>query len=441
MASARKRLVLGLLVWVASSSLAACGRAPAVRYAHNGDFPALARELDGRAKSGDLDDADVRDVARAVLEHDLQRFSGDEGVNRTLALSACAKPMTSALEKTAKGDDDVAAAAAWVLVDSGALAVDTFSDAHKDDPRPRWRAAATRGLIDAGEGALRTARAADDDQWVRLAAVEAAGDAGCATDFPLLLESARKDPMPIVRVDAVRGLAKIAPRLDGPSPRAELVERIAELWADGDDAMRGAVARAWGSPTLFSAGGRQRLESALGKEEGHATIEAASAMMMAGASDGALVLSKMAKTGDPAVRAHALRLLDPARPDHAEVLLEAMAAPKEGAPDDANARVVAATALLHATAHRAKAVEVLVALMARQDRIGTEAAIALAEIKDERARPRLVSDLATPSFLRFRAASGLVRLGHPEEVRSLLASTDLDVRDGAACSVLATPKG
>jgi len=34
---------------------------------------------------------------------------------------------------------------------------------------------------------------------------EAAGDAGCATDFPLLLESARKDPILIVRVDAVRG--------------------------------------------------------------------------------------------------------------------------------------------------------------------------------------------------------------------------------------------
>jgi len=440
MASARKRLVLGMFLLFLSASGSACGRTPAVRYADNGDFPALGKELDARAKGGDLDDGAVRDVAKAVLEHDLARFSGDEGVRRTLALGACAKPIAPALKSTAQGEGDVAASAAWVLVDSGAIAVDAFTDAHKDDAHPLWRAVATRGLVDASEGALRTARAMDGDQHVRLAAVEAAGDAGCATDFPLLLESARKDPLLIVRVDAVRSLARIASRLDGAGPRSELVDRLADLWIPGDDALRGAIARAFSVPVLFDAGGRQQLSNALGREEGHATVDAASAMLVAGASDGALVLAKLAKHGDDAVRAHALRLLDPALPTHAEVLVATMAEPKAGAPDDANARVIAATALLRAPAHRAKAIEVLVDLMKRADRIGTEAAVALAEAKDDRARVRLVADLATPSALRFRAASALVRLGHPEETRVLLASADLDVRDGAACSVLASSR-
>lgn len=440
MASARKRFVLGVFLLAFS----ACGRAPAVKFASNGDFPALGKELDARAKGGELDDGAVRDVARAVLEHDLARFSGDEGARRTLALSVCAKAIAPALKSAANGSDaDMAASAAWVLVDSGAVDVDAFADAHKDDAHPLWRAVAARGLIDGNEGPLRAARAIDGDQHVRLAAVEAAGDAGCASDFPLLLESARKDPLVIVRVSAVRSLARIAARLDGAGPRAELVDRLAELWDLGDEPLRGALARAFGVPVLFDAGGRQQLSAALGREEGHATVDAASAMLMAGVQDGALSLAKLAAPGggaDEAVRAHALRLLDPSLPAHVEVLLATVAEPKAGAPDDANARVIAATALLRAPAHKARALDVLVALTKRPDRIGTEAAAALAEQKDDRARAHLVADLATPSALRYRAASALVRLGHPEETRVLLASAEVDVRDGAACAVLSTPR-
>jgi hypothetical protein len=438
MVPVRKRLFRMASVVVMLAALG-CGRAPAVRHAHNGDFPALKKELDERASKNDLDDGDVRAVSRAILEHDLQRFSGEEGVKRLLALTTCAKPIESALGSKAKGDDDIAATAAWVLVDSGVSDPDAFTDAHRDDKRPIWRAVATRGLFDASEATLRAERALDDDERVRRAAMAAAGDAGCASDFPLLLEAARRDPIAIVRVDAVRALGKIAVKLDEGSPRADLVDRLNDLWSGGDEAMRGAVARALAVPVLFDAGGRQALDRALGREEGHATIDAASAMMGAGGENGALALARLAHENDPAVRAHAIRLLDPRRPAHAEVLVATL--DSKSPADDPSVKVVAAEALLASPVHNKKATEVLVALMARPDRVGTDAAIALANAHDARAKPRLIADLATPSSLRFRVASALTRLGQPGEVRPLLASTEIDVRDGAACAVLSTAKG
>lgn len=425
-----------LLVLASATSAVGCSGNPAVRHARNGDFQALGKELDARAAKGDLDDATVRAVSRAVLEHDLARFDGAGGVGRVSALEACAKAIREPLARLAEGTGDVAGAAAWVLVQGDVVPIDHFTDAHRDDRNPLFRAAATRGLIDREEGAIRASRAIDDDLHVRRAAVLAAGDAGCASDFPLLLEAARKDPSAIVRVDAVRSLAKIAPRLETGSARADLVDRLRDLWASGDESVRGAVARAWATPVLFEVGGRRELEAAIGRVEGHATIDAAASLMNAG-GDGAHVLARFAKQADPSVRAHALRLLDPRRPEHAAILVSIMDEAGPGA--DASLRVAAASALLAVPAHRAKALETLASLVKREDLAGTDAAVALASEKDLRAGPRLFGDLRLPSYVRFRAASALVRLGRPGDVRPLLASSDLDVRDGAACAVLSTP--
>jgi hypothetical protein len=434
MATARKRLLLPVVL----VALASCGRGAVVRHAENGNFPALKQELDSAASKGDLDDGTVRDVARALLAHDIARFDGDGGVQRLTALTTCAKELESPLKKAAKGEGDIAATAAWVLVDANVVDVDSFTDDHRDDKNAYWRAVATRGLIDSSEGSLRATRVSDDDEHVRRAAIQAAGDAGCASDFPLLLEATRRDPIAIIRVDAVRSLAKISSHLAEGSPRADLVDRLKDLWAGGDEALRGAIARAYAAPELFSAGGRHELDEALGKSEGHEAVDAASALMGAGVNNGALALVRLAKEGDPAVRAHALRLLDTYVPEHVDAL-RGTNYRQYGAPDYA-AKIIAASALLRVPAHKQKASDALNAMMASPDKTGTDAAIALAEAGDARAKPRLVKDLATPSALRFRVASALVRLGQPGEVRPLLASSDVDVRDGAACAVLSTPR-
>jgi hypothetical protein len=112
---------------------------------------------------------------------------------------------------------------------------------------------------------------------------------------------------------------------------------------------------------------------------------------------------------------------------------------KDGPPDEA-AKIVAASALVRTKEHKSKALDFLNGMMASPDKTGTDAAIALAEAGDARGKARLVKDLATPSSLRFRVASALVRLGQSGEVRPLLASEDVDVRDGAACAILSTPR-
>jgi HEAT repeat protein len=101
--------------------------------------------------------------------------------------------------------------------------------------------------------------------------------------------------------------------------------------------------------------------------------------------------------------------------------------------------VIASARLATLPDHRQKAIDVLVTLLSRKDKVGTDAAIALANEGDPRALPRLIEDLKTPSSLRFRVVSGLVRLGKTGETRSLVSSSDLDVRDSAACALLSTP--
>jgi HEAT repeat protein len=431
---ARARKILVAFAVVCALSQAGCAASPAVRHARSGDFPAVSKDLDDKAQKGELSDSAMRDVAKAILEHDLERMDGDRGVERVLALEVCAKPIEGALRDRSKRDDDIAAASAWLLVDSGLEGVDAYTDAHRDDPRPLFRAVAARGLIGKKEAKLRASRAIDDDQYVRRAAVLAAGDAGCATDFPVLLDSARHDPSAIVRVDAIRSLVKIAPRLSGPGPRADLADRLGELWESGDDSIRGAIARAWVSDELYVAGGRHHLQIALGRSEGHATVDAAAMSMRAG-GDGAVILAREAMDADPEVRAHALRMLDLERPSHLKILQDV----SKNGDEDATLRVVASARLATVPELRGKAIDVLVSLLSRKDKAGTDAAIALGNEGDARALPRLVEDLKTPSSLRFRVVSALVRLGKPGEARALISSSDLDVRDGAACTLLSTP--
>ncbi|MEO7094233.1 MAG: hypothetical protein ABI175_13340, partial [Polyangiales bacterium] len=191
-----------------------------------------------------------------------------------------------------------------------------------------------------------------------------------------------------------------------------------------------------------------------GSEQGHVAVETAAALMMAGQPDGELRLTQLATNSDSSVKAHALRLLDPARPAHLDALMAAIVVNK-GAPEDTAAREVAAERVARfpdsialpdvlvggaKTNVRAEATAALVQLSASKDRVGTEAAIALADLGAESMRPRLLEELKTASPMRVRAASALVRLGHAADVRSLLTAPDLDLRDSVACAVLGTSK-
>ena len=441
---------LGALV--ALVVLAGCGADPAVRAAARGDLPALHQQLDQRAADGKLDEGTVRDVARAVLEHDVARYEGSEGARRVEALGGCASPLKGSLRRLSEGDDDAAASAAMLLLETDAVDVDAWADARRDDPNPRWRAVATRGSIGPGDAALRAARAHDDDRRVRRAAIDAAGMAGCASDFPLLLEAARHDPETITRVDAVRMLARASVRLEGDALRAELVDRLHDLWAAGDEPLRGAIARAWAAPALVSLGGARDLQAIVtgvdAAGEGHVAVEAAAALMSTGSVDGEARLVTLAEHGDAAVRAHALRLLDPTRPAHLDALHAAMQPAAQG-PDASDAREVAAESVARLPRSiadglprpggvdvHAEALATLSALAALPDRTGTDAAIALAELGDDSVRARLVGELGTRSPLRARAAGALTRLGHAGDARALLWADDLDVRDAAACALL-----
>jgi hypothetical protein len=447
-----RSLPLGIAA-VALSLAAGCGVAPAVAQARRGDLGALSAALDDQARRGALDDGTLREVSRAMLEHDLARFGGERDARRVGSLALCAKPLASPLRRLARdGEPEVASAAAIVLLDAEVVDRDEFTGRHRDDTHPRWRAAAARGLVDADTAALRATRTLDDDRDVRRMATLAAIDAGTDGDRTLLLDVARRDPDVVVRVTAIRGLGTLAAREDeaAASRRADLADRLADLWSAGDDVIRGAVARAWATPPLFGNGGRGHLESTAGQVSGDVAVETASALW-SGGGDGAALLARLANDPEPPVRRHALRLLDPAIDAHREALAAALHTGDAG-DDDPEARLIAAERIAGYSPPLAKALgpsfeglardarAALVALANGESKVATEAAIALASLGDGAVVAKLVKELDLPTPLRGRIVAVLVGSGHGAEVRKLLSSADLDVRDAAACAVLAAPR-
>lgn len=427
-----------------------CATSGSIKAAEAGDIEALRRALAADLGAGELDVDDARGVARAVAAFEIERARGAAGVDRIRELAACARELDGALARRAdrdgRDDDESGAAAALARID--ARLADAGDDAREalgrtGPPRSQaaaaaWRVVEARSLSGPGDGAERRRRFTDGDQEVRTAALRAAADAADPADTEALLEAARLDPHPLARTIAVRAAGAIGGE--------RVVLALKDLWAGADEALRHAIADAWGAAASIDVGGRRELLWAIDAQPGAPAIAAAHALSRlggAGRADAIGVLARAIASGVPRDRVYAIAVAPlgeaPLRDavikaesdDDDVVALAALARRLEtpaaagGAPDGSVERKTAVKKLLAAAEGTSSS-----ALSARG---------ALARAGAREVVPKLTRDMGSPDErVRRAAATGLAELGELPRAALLVADATPSVRTAAACAILSS---
>jgi hypothetical protein len=423
-----------LVATLALSMNAGCAGSPAMRAAERGDFATLRADVAAREKAGTLSNADAAKIARAVATWDLAHAPREQATARVRDLRSCVVDVDGALEKRSATRDAAGAEAALARLEARTLS-ESDARAYVRDADDGWRAVGARALVRDEDQAARAKAMIDGAPGVRRAAMHAAVEAKDARDVPTLAESARVDPEPLVRTDAVRALGAVG----GDAAFAAL----RDLWPNADDALKEDIAAAWALPGLWTAGGRGELRLLVAAGHGPGAIAGAGAILGRGAraardaevddSATALLVRTIGGTASHRDRAHAIALAPVERPALAEAL---RAAAKD---DDVGVRVAALARLTELKSDRAASIAALEPIAADRDRIAaaSRARFALASAGDLKVQALLEGDLASPEpAVRLGAAQGLATLGRPARAAPLLADADPAVRARAACTLL-----
>ena len=420
---------VGLVSLVASSG---CATSRAVEAAHARDWARLERALSDEEKSGTLDRSEAREVAKEIAKGEIIAAKGDKGALLVLSLESCASPLEGTLDDRSEKDDDVAAAAAGVMLSAGLVDKDEYARyALKRDPRAAWRALGARSLVLEDHVAARRVFYRDLDERVRLGALRAALDFASPSDFDAVFEAARLDPMPAARSTAARALGRIGGR--------PAVLALRDLWNRADPPLREAIADGWGAPASFANGGREELRWAAEHEVGEAAIAAAVELVRhspGGSPDAAAglgVLTRAVKLGTRTERVFAIE----ASPSSPEILSAVRDAKDDSDPGVA---IVALSRLVREMAgkERKTASDKLLVIAKSDAQEAPRAQSELAAFGDVRVVPLLAKALASKSgFSRALAARSFVALGQSPKAAKVLADRDADVRTQVACAILA----
>jgi hypothetical protein len=265
---------------------------------------------------------------------------------------------------------------------------------------------------------------------VRRQAARASRDARAIEDLTLLAETARLDPEPLVRTDAVRAIAVLPETPDGTTAKL-----LHDLWTAGDDGLREDVALAWATPSVWNAGGREQLRLLLAEGHGSAAVEAAAAVLhrhQPGDEVTEEAAAQMVRAIDQGARSTRLQAIAEAALDRADVLEAIRRASSE---DDPELSVSALARL--AEAKDSVAVSKLEPLAQPGSVVAVRARFALAAAGDRRVQAWIESGLASADENeRLAAATALGSLGSPARAAPLLADAEPRVRVRVACTIL-----
>jgi hypothetical protein len=422
-----------LFLFAVLATQSGCAVSAAVQAAQDRDYKALGGALDTEKRAGELDDGESRDVARALAEAEIAAAKGKDGEAELRRFSSCAREVEGALSDKSEGDDDLAAAAADMLLSAGLVDEDEYVDYALDhDARPAFRALGARGLVDDDQVELRRKLFLDLDERVRTGALRAALAAPSADDRAALLEAARLDPRPSARAAAARALGRVG--------GADGVRALTDLWVRADGRLREAIVDAWLSPSSFEVGGRDELVRAC--EAGGEGSLAASVLLarVAGVDEasraardvGVARIELAIEKGTREERALAM-LMAPAGP----AVLAALRKAKDDSDPGIAALALARLAREGEPTEQRTARDALLVLAKKDDPEAARALGELAQLGDRRAVPLLEKHLASSNgFARAYAARALVTLGESVKVARLLADPEASVRADVACAVL-----
>lgn len=427
---------------------AACGNA-ALHAAEQGDLARLKNEIAEKHSKGQLSNDEAAHLAQATAEREIANAKTEGDASRRLAETrGCAREIDDALESRMQTHDGPGAEAALELVDDGLLSESRARD-FLDDQDDRWRAVGARTLHRDGDGPRRRKTILDPSPRVRRSAIRAAADAKEAADLDTLFETARVDPEPLLRNEALRSMREIV-RAE-PTTAQSFANRLRDLWTSGDDAMREEVAVSWVLSPTFSAGGREALRTRLASEHGPGVLAAASAVARNARDDKELqaeasaLVARTIGEGSQRDRLHAIVV---AKPEG----LELAALEKASLEDNLDVKLASLGKLL-ASSSRERAKKTLTSLASygvraapqnppgpEDDRYREAAARArqtLASSGDLRVQAWIEEDLSSPRpDRRLGAVQALSSLGRSARGAPLLADPDPSVRTRAACTIL-----
>lgn len=397
---------------------------------------------------------EARALARALAAGEIARAAGADGLERMRALEGCTRSLEDALDRKAEGIDEVAAAAAMMLLEARLVDPDDLrakappSDARADgaalpEADAAWRAVRARTLTRARDAERRRQLLADGDERVRLAASRAAIDATNPGDIEALLDVARLDPAPLARPLAARALGVLG--------GGHVVAALKDLWPAADETLREAIVAAWAGPAARDVGGRVELVWAFERQKGTPALSAAARIAVdPGASpsergEAVAILARAIEAGPERERVHALAVapdaelvraaVAKAELDHEVSVACAALARRLELPSG-----LGGTAL--GSAERTAVVARLVAIAgagASADALRARAALARAGAAE--VLPILERDLSS-SAPRVRAAAGaaFARFGKRSRAVFLLSDADPHVRTATACAILSAPR-
>lgn len=427
--------------------LGGCAASPVMQAAEKGDYASMQKEIGARQKAGSLGNDEARDVAVALLRHEIETAKGDDVVKRIREARACSPDLQSTLEKRMTTHDAGGAEAALTLYEDGRLE-GSEARAHVDEPDEAWRAVGAAALVRDIDAPRRRAAMLDPSTRVRKAAIGASALAGDQGDANVLFDTARVDPDLFVRTNALRALALLAGDR-GPDAKesriaAEISLRFVDLWSSGDDALKEDVGAQLAISPLYEAGGRDRLRVLLGEGHGPGVIAAAAAITrrpeggtepdheLRAAATG--ILLRSIESGSKRERSHAIATA-PLFPEIVKALVKA----KDD--DDVSVRVAVLARLANVVAERAGAVKALEEIAAKKDdeELSARAKLALASAGDARIQAWIEEDLTSKNpMIRLGAVTALSTMGKAARGAVVMSDEDPSIRTRAACMIAAS---
>ncbi len=434
---------------------AGCGSS-VITAAGTGNMDDFRTKLGARVSQGNIDVDEAKEIAYTMMGKQIEMAQGPLGVAHVESIRACAERFDGPLSKRGSLQDEIAAYATLLRQEKGNVAAMEFShlvaseDAH-------WRAVAARSLTVPADSSADSVKArkwrqqlmADTAQVVRRAAVQAAAEAKDREDTDAVLEVARLDPDPEVRLSAIAAAGAIGTR--------EAVRGLKDLWPNADQDTRIAIVHAWAATWRkpFHAGDG---EVTCHQPNEHASCEAWHQLQRAsdkGAGMPALLASlelihdvspAKAKTPEGNAAGVVERLIDKASP---RVRIEAIASAPIGwahlleavvdASKDEEERVAVAalTRMLELGKERPDAVKKLQKIAKSKTIAARAAQRALAIAGDKSVTKLLEPKAKAPTATeRSEAAVDFARLGDATRAASLLADKSAQVRSDAVCAIL-----
>jgi hypothetical protein len=417
-----------LIGWAILSILVGgCGQTPGLAAAERGSLAELKKLVaDGRQRSA-FDRGRVEDLARTILEREIQSVTDPDGEALLGLLVPCARAIETPLLKRSRRQDETAGTALLTLVEAGwQMPLADWVDASRSENGAR-RAAAALDTKASERWVVRQKLLNDADARVRRAALKSSIAAPAADDWDTQVSMLRRDPDPLCRQLAAKAIGVLG------GPEASTV--LSDAWARAEKPLRMAIVSAWAQSRTFSVGGRERLVAVARSEPGIVGVLAA-ADLATGSSDakahGQARITRSLEFGSTEDRALAISAASWSLHEQAALLL------RLGLTAEPETRVYALGRWLEQPEHRWPASTWLRALSEGDTSSALLARAVLAKHGDRTVIAALRAQLGyAKAQSRADAAKNLWNLGDDGGFVSALADDAPDVRQSAACLAVA----